>query len=74
MSKFSEWFSHLGQKSGRTDIWVVLIAITYLGCISGYLECPATTFNMTLLIGMYTDLGINSVTSIFSSLKSTNGN
>lgn len=66
------WFQKLGEKTGRTDIWVVLYVLLFLLCTSfhflcgvGYLEtCNEgfLSYNQyilsTLILGIMVDLGI----------------
>lgn len=72
MSRFTEWFLTLGEKTGRSDIWVVLIVILTLGsfipnflCAINWLQCDLQitssllTFTYFLTGGLFTDMGIS---------------
>lgn len=61
MNRLINWFFDLGEKSSRTDIWVMLITITYLGCIFRLVECQENPIITTILIAMFADLGITSI-------------
>lgn len=67
-----EWFKLLGEKSSRTDVWVVLYikltivsAFFFFACGTGFITYCSSTFItsnsallITLVTGMMVDLGI----------------
>ena len=69
------WFSNLGEKTGRTDIWVVLVTFLFIGsayfhfacgtglvstCDNGFLSYNQYILS-TILIGFFVDLGIKTI-------------
>jgi len=59
------WLSNLGEKSSRTDIWVLLIVLMFVGCIFDFVECRQNWYVTTILSGMFLDLGINVIANKF---------
>jgi len=55
------WLSHLGDKSSRTDVWVFLLTMQYIMCLFGLVACDQNWYMDILTIGMFADLGINTV-------------
>lgn len=59
------WLSHLGEKSSRTDIWVLLITIQYITCLFNLVTCEQNWYMDILTIGMFADLGIDVISKRF---------
>lgn len=59
------WIGNLGEKSSRTDVWVVLIILLFFGCTTGYFKCDQNWYLDIIVIGMFTDLGINTIATKF---------
>jgi len=68
----SNWFKELGEKAGRTDVWVILICLTWLLSTSTIIlmNLNVISFNQyiydqcinllyLLLGGLFADLGID---------------
>lgn len=55
---FIIWLSNLGEKSSRTDIWVILITVTYISCLFNIVPCKENFMVLSILAGMFADLGI----------------
>jgi hypothetical protein len=55
---FLKWLSKLGTKEGRTDLWVICITFAFITCITGYIPCMNNSLVMTILVGMFADLGV----------------
>lgn len=55
---FLRWTSRLGTKDGRTDLWVICITFAFITCITGYIPCMNNSLVMTILVGMFADLGV----------------
>lgn len=69
---FINWLSNLGEKSSRTDVWVILYtlvmltsAVFFFGCGAGLFENCSTSFITantvvlsTCITGIMVDLGI----------------
>lgn len=72
--RFLDWLNDLGEKSSRTDIWVILITLTYLGCIFNFISCEETPITSTILIAMFADLGISTITKTYKNLKQDDSN
>lgn len=56
--QFLNWLSNLGEKSSRTDVWVVLITMTYISCLFNIVPCTENFMVISILGGMFADLGI----------------
>lgn len=67
--KLIKYIASLGTKASRTDIWVICIASAFLMCITGYIPCVANQMTMTIMIGMFADLGIKDITTIVDKVK-----
>lgn len=69
MSKFLDFFRTIGEKSGRNDIWVILISIMFLTCLFGPVFnvniCANNMYVNIILGGMFADLGISNLTKAF---------
>ena len=63
------YLSTLGNKSSRGDIWVICIAIAFLSCLSGVIPCVANELTMTIIIGMFADLGVENIKEGLLSIK-----
>jgi hypothetical protein len=63
--KLLAWLNNLGEKSSRTDVWVVLITLMFLGCLFQFIQCENNWYVTTILIGMFSDLGINTIINKF---------
>ena len=61
------WLADLGEKSSRTDVWVGLIVLQYVCCLFNLIECSQNWYIDIITIGMFTDLGINTVATKFLS-------
>lgn len=55
---FLKWLTKLGTKDGRTDLWVLCITFAFITCITGYIPCMNNSLVMTILVGMFADLGV----------------
>lgn len=65
----SSWFSQLGERTGRSDIWVALIALYFISCNVPMLGCsqdPIVKFIITL---MFIDLGVIKASDVFLSSR-----
>jgi len=62
---FLNYLTKLGTKKGRTDLWVLCIVFAFISCITGYIPCVQNNVVMTILIGMFSDLGISEFKSAF---------
>ena len=60
----SSWFSKLGEKATRTDLWVIYISIIFFMCINPWGECPDNPFLSDLIWAMIIDLGITRFSGI----------
>jgi hypothetical protein len=63
------WIKDLGEKSSRTDVWVVLIVLTYISCLFELVPCAENWYVTTILVGMFLDLGINVIANNLNRLK-----
>lgn len=61
LDRILKYLSTLGEKSSRTDIWVILISLTFISCLFGLVACTENWYVTTILGGMFLDLGINTV-------------
>jgi len=66
------WYKELGEKTGRTDIWVILIGFLFVGSAYFHFACGTglvgtcndnfLQYNQwlltTMLLGFFVDLGI----------------
>lgn len=66
------WFNNLGEKTGRTDIWVILITFLFIAATYFHFVCGIGAVELcdqeflsynqyiisTILIGFFVDLGI----------------
>jgi len=59
------WLADLGERSSRTDLWVILIAMQFITCHFGLVECTQNWYVDIITIGMFSDLGINTIASKF---------
>lgn len=59
------WLSNLGEKSSRTDVWVACIILMFFGCLTGIWECNQNWYLDIIVIGMFADLGINTIAHKF---------
>lgn len=49
----------LGEKTTRTDIWVVCIVVYFWLCVVGFVSCEYSWNTTMILGGMFLDLGVN---------------
>lgn len=49
------------QRPTRMIIWVIIISISYLACFFGKIKGTIDPIAETMLLGMYTDLGVYGV-------------
>lgn len=67
------WLSNLGEKKSRTDLWVILIVVQFITCHFGIVQCTQNWYVDLITIGMFADLGIDSVvTKVFNRNGSNN--
>lgn len=79
------WFTTLGEKAGRTDIWVIFVALSFLMSISTvlamswnflpyveYIYNDMLTLLKWILTGAYIDFGIYSWRQV-QIMKKNNG-
>lgn len=59
------WLSDLGERSSRTDWWVVLITLQFVTCLFGLVVCEQNWYVDIITVGMFSDLGINTLASKF---------
>lgn len=61
----SSWFSQLGEKTGRSDIWVALITIYFLMCIVPFVDCAQGAMEKFIVTLMFIDLGVIKASDVF---------
>ncbi len=70
---FLKWISKLGTKDGRTDLWVLCIVFAFITCITGYIPCMNNSLVMTILVGMFADLGVKELINFKQDILNING-
>lgn len=63
------WISNLGEKSSRTDVWVVSITTYFWLCAFRVIQCEYNFTIFSILIGMFADMGINLVKEVYKIRK-----
>jgi len=61
----SSWFSQLGERTGRSDIWVVLITLYFIQCNIPFIECNETAIVKFIITLMFIDLGVIKASDVF---------
>lgn len=62
------------QRPIRTVLWTLLITISYLVCLFGSKPCPEGFVVETILIAMFIDMGIYTITRTFEKTKNLDNN
>jgi len=53
------WISKLGEKSSRTDVWVVSITVYFWLCAFEVINCEYNFTTFAIICGMFADMGIS---------------
>lgn len=59
------WISNLGEKSSRTDVWVVNITIYFWLCAAEVISCEYNFVIFSIICGMFADMGISLAKEIY---------
>ena len=69
LNSIGNYLSNIGNKSGRSDIWVLCISTAFLACVSGIIPCVHNELTMVIIVGMFSDLGIDKITDTVRVIK-----
>lgn len=62
------------QRPIRTLIWTLLIILSYLNCLYSSKPCPEGFIIQTILIAMFVDMGIYTISRTFEKNKNIDNN
>lgn len=57
------------QRPVRTCLWAILIAVAFIMCLTGKFNCDGNPMAEYILIGMFADMGIYTVTRSIEKAK-----